>query len=343
MEPTPEERPQAPSSDNGDWTGLKPATWGLLLVFSAVTLASLLFAAAPSPSFCSSCHEMRSEHAAWRQSTHKEIPCNRCHQDPGFLGQARQRTRILGMVFAKTTGVYQKPISGRIPNNVCLSCHSDIVNKTVTANSFRMSHKETIKNGWNCGMCHNAVVHKGPNQLANTGSMEKCLKCHTDEGATTDCRDCHTEQPDRAKLKQSPWLIAHGQNWRRTHSVLDRTICPVCHSELFCSRCHRLQDLPHPDGWMNIHGPLAVKTREKCYQCHWKSFCENCHKVEMPHPADWLPTHPGVAKTTEDKRCLRCHMQRGCNECHQRHVHPLSIEKFDKIQDMNGKGPWPGL
>ena len=323
---------------------LKAGTWVGLSIAFVVVLTNILFTVAPSPALCSGCHEMRDEYKSWRRSTHQDVPCHRCHQKPGALGQGAQRLRLLSMVFAKVTGVYQRPIMARVPNNICLSCHMKEIQRTVEkVGQVRMSHKEPLEAGWSCGMCHNSVVHKQAVPVKNIASMDKCITCHVEEGASTNCLYCHVETPKLASSSGAPLRIAHGKNWERTHPLLGSEMCPVCHSRSYCSRCHGVKEMPHPEEWLATHGPIAVTDMKKCYQCHHEAFCVQCHQAQMPHPEDWLQIHSSDKGAEEEIPCLQCHMRRGCTECHDQHIHPLSLEKFRNITDRNQKGPWPGL
>lgn len=287
---------------------------------------------------------MRDEYTTWQVSAHKNIPCARCHQYPGFLGQGIQRLRLLSMVSAKITGFYREPISVRVPDSICLSCHVKEAKQTVTVKGIRINHRDIIKSGWTCGACHNSVVHGDAVPIKSIGSMDKCLPCHNEKLGYTECEFCHRETPKRrGRGPATPWRIAHGPNWRRTHAALDIRLCQTCHTELYCSRCHKLSDVPHSENWLAIHGPKAAADKGKCYQCHKKELCAGCHVLPMPHPADWLPKHFGVVKARGEKLCLNCHMRRSCGECHEKHVHPLTIEKWNNIRKRGGKSSWPGL
>ncbi|TET52949.1 MAG: hypothetical protein E3J54_05350 [Actinobacteria bacterium] len=322
----------------------KYITWSILLVIILMTFTSLLFTTAPSPSLCRLCHEMQDEYYTWKQSSHRNIPCARCHQKPGLLGQGVQRLRLLGMIFAKTTGSYQNPISARVPNSICTSCHAKVIQQTITVNDIRVSHTEIVQGGFNCGNCHNSVVHKDAVPFRNISSMDKCIDCHHRQYVSTECSFCHKQVPDSKQGTATPWQIAHGKNWRKTHALLDMNTCSACHTEKDCLKCHKI-NMPHPEDWIPTHGRDAKANKKQCNQCHLKEFCKGCHAVEMPHPDDWLSKHShpyssAVEKDKGEKLCLKCHMKRGCYQCHKTHNHPVDKEKF---KNFKGLDKWPNF
>jgi hypothetical protein len=95
--------------------------------------------------------------------------------------------------------------------------------------------------------------------------------------------------------------------------------CSGCHDQRFCSKCHHGLTMPHPSGWLQIHGPIAARRGAAiCADCHTKKdpkFCIRCHGLPMPHPAGWLTTHPATA-TSKPALCAKCHGQDSCLRCH---------------------------
>jgi hypothetical protein len=77
--------------------------------------------------------------------------------------------------------------------------------------------------------------------------------------------------------------------------------------------------MPHPSGWLQAHGPVAVQRGAAiCADCHTKKdpkFCIRCHGLPMPHPPGWLATHPATA-TKDPALCVKCHGQDSCVRCH---------------------------
>jgi hypothetical protein len=308
-----------------------------------IFLANMVVASSPAPRFCGLCHQ--AEYSDWRASGHQEIGCNQCHQGPGVLGQGAQRLRVFSMIASAAVGSTDS--SADVSSGVCLGCHESVAREKVTKNNLIMSHKEVIAARWNCGSCHREAVHKGGDRRPNRGTMDRCLTCHNEMGADTECETCHVADARLRKVSDNtPWRVAHGPDWRSNHGLLDLNLCQNCHTAQYCVRCHDIEDLPHSSGWLDTHGKTAKdeRKREACYVCHDKKACSSCHGLPMPHPSDWLPNHLDVVKNQGKKGCLNCHMERGCDDCHSNHLHPgvdprkLQENFFDQGRKWSGFG-----
>jgi hypothetical protein len=321
---------------------LKVYLWFLLAgaLFVAV-LANVVIAASPSSRFCGLCHGPA--YQDWQASAHQDIGCNRCHQQPGALGQGIQRLRVFSMIGSMVVGSKESP--GNVSRDVCLSCHRAITETVVSKNNLIMSHKEVMETPWNCGSCHRQAVHKA-GVRPDLGTMDRCLACHNEQGADTECEVCHvTDARLRNVSANTPWRVAHGPDWRSNHGLLDLNLCQNCHTSKYCSRCHEIEDLPHSSGWLDTHGKTAKdeKQRAACYVCHDKEkVCAACHVQPMPHPDNWLGQHLEVAKAEGTKTCDRCHMARGCDDCHAKHVHGVSVGKLRENFLKQGRS-WGGF
>lgn len=296
------------------------------LALSVLIVINISVTAAPSPRFCGACHQ--ADLRAWAGSAHQNVSCRSCHQGPGVAGMAAQRLRIVEMLGNTVTG--NRNAAAQVKSDTCLKCHDDIRRGTVRSNGLVMSHKEVIAARLPCAECHRKAVH-GAGRRYGAAGMETCLKCHLEEGADISCKSCHTGNPARRKAKElTPWRVAHGPEVEKNHGLLDTQLCSVCHATQYCFRCHKVRDLPHSPGWLNLHGAVAKRTEKDCLSCHRKSACEKCHTVKMPHGNDWLKNHSSVAKKQGKDICLGCHMDRGCDECHQRHIHPVNLRRLEK-------------
>ncbi|QQR89820.1 MAG: hypothetical protein IPJ88_16855 [Myxococcales bacterium] len=102
-------------------------------------------------------------------------------------------------------------------------------------------------------------------------------------------------------------------------------LCTTCHSERFCSNCHRDRGIhgsienpvsPHPPGWVgalssqNDHGRAARRDPAACASCHdgaGQMLCVECHRVGgiggSPHPSGF-----SSSKGQNEMPCRLCHL-----------------------------------
>jgi hypothetical protein len=290
-----------------------------LLISFVIILISGVSALTPLPSFCNTCHGR--DYQAWKESPHREVNCDFCHQQSGLLGLGVQRVKVLRMFASQATGLYGRPVTAQVEREQCRLCHLDVESKVIVRNALRVSHDEFTKEGWQCTECHNTIAHKGVTPNEEFGTMEKCLECHNLERASTQCDLCHIENVERERrVTKDVWRVTHGPAWRSLHGMGNLSSCSVCHSENYCAKCHKIA-LPHTEAWMANHGGIAKQVPDSCTQCHQQNLCKSCHQIEMPHPATFLPEHPKIEKQRGEAFCLKCHMKASCDLCHARHIH----------------------
>jgi len=295
----------------------------LTVILAIIVLFNITSSLGSLPSFCGLCHGPA--HKAWNNSGHAGVSCNACHGGSDFFTLVSGRITLAKMVPAYLTGYYRKPVSTTVSNHKCLSCHSRTGTQTTQSNGLRVSHKEIISAGYNCGDCHSTVVHGEAAVRQNFAELGKCLSCHNNATASGKCETCHVsgEESERLSRVNGAWQISHGKNWRKTHGMGNINICQVCHSKLYCSRCHEIE-LPHPMAWLTTHGK-EVKNSEaaanSCNQCHKGALCEGCHTMQMPHPNDFLEKHSNIIKRDGEDACYSCHLKEGCTRCHKYHTH----------------------
>ncbi len=311
---------------------IKRSTIIIFAISLAVLLISIPVSLTPSSSFCRLCHG--GEYKSWKSSSHKKVSCNSCHRSPDFFAFTSYRMAILRMIGSSLTGSYELPVRADVPTKACRACHSDKERKTLVVGGLRMSHKEPLRAGYECTLCHNTVVHGKLVPDPREVDMNSCFSCHNGEKATATCEVCHSGRTSRAKrITQSSWQITHGRKWRELHGMGNLTSCSVCHRSNFCARCHGTE-LPHAQSWLNIHGRLAKQDRKSCLTCHREELCNNCHKtIEMPHTSSFLAEHAEKMKKLGRQKCLYCHLEQGCDSCHNTHIHPgLPPDKLKRLK-----------
>ncbi|MBA4370405.1 MAG: hypothetical protein C0418_02365 [Coriobacteriaceae bacterium] len=307
------------------------------LVVSAVSLGVLVCAviagAAVSPRTCALCHGSVQRAAA---SAHTQVRCDRCHAGEGAGGLIDQRLRVIGMVV-------RAPFSGEatrathVSNRVCLSCHADVLERTVATAGLKMSHREPEAAAWSCVGCHVSSGHGASPSFRGRYTMGMCLACHSvDPRNVASCTKCHTTGQDRAGRDpgRTPWRAIHGPGWRTLHGMGELATCKACHLSSRCVECHNMP-IPHPVTFKKLHGREVIGLADgdkNCLVCHKAGACDSCHGLPMPHPERFLQGHSDVVAAKGRAVCERCHEPSSCLDCHVRHIHPgLSDELLRQL------------
>jgi nitrate/TMAO reductase-like tetraheme cytochrome c subunit len=257
------------------------------------------------PEFCGKCHPNQSvgplsEYHTWDNNIHAtaEVECLDCHGDPGFVGYFKAKlggVKDLYGEFFKSyehkmevlhEGATNKEYAAKlVPNERCLFCHSDDVNKKTRKTTmmsvgvkfrtmdqvknpeFRQSfgkpdiltedvkigvvpnHKKHIEEvGLNCVDCHLGVAHGG--KFRNTPKMETCFECHAEKRAEN-------------KMISAP-------------------------KEDDCAACHVMQkSLQEGNFVKDIEGDRWYMADLSCTECHADAYakpntdtCVTCHEDE---------------------------------------------------------------
>lgn len=272
---------------------------------------------------CNSCHVMRSEGLIWKQSSHREVACVKCHRDPGAVSTLISKIRDFRMVVVTATSRYSKPIRSFVPDTRCIGCHRDILKKTIVSKNIKTRHKDFVGKVWKCVDCHIATAHGAAVPLQNPPIMTRCITCHDNKKASAKCSVCHTDdiQASVKFKKWDPWQRAHGDSWQKLHGITDRTVCVICHKASFCSKCHI--QMPHPSRFTELHGNEAKNKDNQCLKCHSQNSCSNCHQTQLPHPKQFSVSHKKETTRLGKEFCSKCHTERSCNDCHAYHQdHP---------------------
>lgn len=189
------------------------ATVGLM-GFTAVGM--LLFAAVSfwwtsQPSFCGRCHVMEPYIAAWEQSSHADVNCEKCHLTPGFFGFVGGKIAGLQVVANYIRGDYEDwSFNAAVSNAACLQCHEEITETSIhnADTGILVSHKDILESGGKCLFCHSTVAHGSavPAGSATHPTMSTCLTCHNDEIAPLDCNLCHVgkKPPEEMPTPSAP-------------------------------------------------------------------------------------------------------------------------------------------
>jgi nitrate/TMAO reductase-like tetraheme cytochrome c subunit len=300
---------------------------GIVLVL--VFLGS--FYSSSDSNFCTRCHEMKNDHAAWIKSNHSKVDCVKCHIEPGTINLINRKVNALGEVASHFTSAYKTPInkdsklSKTMSSGVCTSCHK-VPSKTIYGVT-KFSHKEHSKT--NCAYCHNRVAHSQIKGYLDRTNMAYCMDCHKNKKESINCNTCHP-----AGITQKPASHLSG-NWVSTHEKSVAKYCTACHDTAFCSDCHKNPKKSVPPShkatdWQKVHKKAAFQGCKD--NCHDQTYCDHCHNGFRQMPAShktgkWMTEH---TKQSNSDCAAICHRSSFCANCHSGpQVRPVSHKKID--------------
>jgi len=223
------------------------------------------------PEYCNSCHLMEEAYANWRNSDHKTVTCQECHQ----LGVLEQNALLIKHILYGPKQGTQKH-GKKLPWESCEKCHWEEKSqgKDLPEEAYGHYKHHFVE----CFNCHLFVGHNFPSD------KQACVKCHREkkvhgEGMVgLSCVDCH--------------IFSLREGTEKNRVIPTRQRCVNCHektmteafpttgpmSSLECFECH------------NPHG--AIKPDDKlCKNCHLKDLkgkghvihnvtpCKACHKA----------------------------------------------------------------
>lgn len=294
-----------------DFTRRDPVLFVVLII---VIIAGLLFANVEvlhytsEPEFCQKCHPAEkvgplSEYHTWEKNIHAtaEVDCLDCHGNPGFFGYAKAKINGLKDLYGEffkseehkmeilMKGATDKEYAAElVPNEICMHCHTDSVNKKHFNNrlmnvgihfrkldevhnpEFRKSfgkpdileegvsvgvepnHKKHIEDvGLNCVDCHLGVAHGG--KLHNLPKMATCFECHHKERIENpDISAPETMECEKCHTLQvdiQAGDFAEEQGVDNLQWYMDSLACTDCHTD-----------------------PYARPNTDTCTNCHDSSY-----------------------------------------------------------------------
>lgn len=226
-----------------------------------------------SPKNCNICHFMTPFYKKWETSTHKKVPCLKCH-DYAPLNAMSGQIRFI-------TGTYNPRPRTNVPDKNCLQigCHDRrlVESKAIfTKRGISFDHKShftEMKRGINlhCRSCHSDIVQGEHVKV----SMNVCFLCHfkgvSHGQAATGCPSCHTAPKQSITVKGKAFSHEEAMN-----------------AGFKCNQCH-----------VEITRGEAIVPKEKCYFCHIEraEMHEDVKSIHQKH----------VTKSQID--CLWCHQR----------------------------------
>jgi hypothetical protein len=271
---------------------------------------------------CVSCHEIREPYNRWKESSHRQITCKRCHG--GTVGAMRENvTRLVGH-FRDSSH-----------DNMALS-EEQVVAMTAVCESCHAQEAAEWHAGGH-GVAYSAIFldekHNATEQLAGD-----CLRCHGmfykgNVAALVEPLDTkgpwRLKDPAMANRPAIPCLACH-----RVHTAghpAAEAVVGRASPSLYCRREKKhftLADLPAAK--INDHGrPVQVSPDPRqrlCVQCHAPDAFGQAGSGDDRTP---LGVHEGIG-------CLGCHnghsndARRSCVQCHPKMSNcGLDVETID--------------
>ena len=265
-----------------------PALRVLVVLGGALAVALFLVGwnrVASSDAFCASCHEVDPAVQSSDRSVHADVSCLSCHTGfSGVLGALRYIPTLARETIDEFTAL--DVAHGVLDPRACVSCHEDLS----ATPDLAAAHQGDA----DCASCHGDVAHP-PLRLAGF--------------------DRPVDELAEGQVHPRLYVQTHGSD-----VALDPESCTECHETDFCETCHLRETFPHPNDWIEKHGPTQIELGpETCQGCHAPTFCEGCHGTEVPHNVRWLGEHWRELQDAGTGPCLLCHPRRDCTDCHAKH------------------------
>lgn len=275
---------------------------------------------------CMNCHAEQLEKRALEQSSHAGLKCVTCHRPPGISGYLQQKIDFLRMVGVYTRLENKESIivrAGSVGNDVCLRCHSSVLEEAVEAGNLLVSHVEINQANLPCVDCHSQTAHPGITKPVRKVEMTDCARCHDGQKADNKCSTCHP-------LNEEGIDVADVHELPKVSLTIQYDCYGECHDEKKeCLVCHGVS-MPHPDGWVN--GPYSLHIRyagftgkQLCWRCHYPKnegkylkpdpeFCGRCHPINFHgRDEDVFYAHQRFTRA----QCTGlCHNFNFCHMCH---------------------------
>ena len=266
------------------------------------------FVYSSTPGFCSSCHVMDPYVASWKESSHKDVACVKCHIAPGLKNLLQAKFVASKQVVDTVIGTEFQSLSAEIEDAACLrgGCHETqlIKSQLLFKGKYKFDHAKhlkTLRRGiqLRCTSCHSQMV-QGTHV---TVTEDVCFSCHFNGriherladpiAGCTSCHDAPTEAIEVAEdqtFKHQPYLDrgvacwkCHFDSVQGTGEVPKQT-CQVCHSEP--EKRARIEDSKFVHDWH------VTNHKIECFQCH--SEVRHGLHLEPDKPADSCATcHSG--------------------------------------------------
>ena len=347
---------------------VKGTTWPVRIGAVLVLMGAFTFAAVEITGqswFCNSCHVMNEHSDSWQASSHSEVPCLKCHTQPGVINYAKAKINGLAQTVDCLVGRVGTKPNGYVPDAACLRSGCQDVDYLlaagdVTFGSAKFTHAKHVGQTVDgikieCGTCHSH--YQGDEHFSV--NAEVCFTCHflTDPSAgkrfvPTGCRNCH-DVPDKViergmvKVNHAEF-VSYQANCEDSchkaqieiHSPVDGHTCLMCHSFTLADKAMDSAELH------TLHGGSHEKV--ECFACHGNPGreahartgsasveammqCANCHSDTHPIQGD-IYTAESHPQGGDNNRILGpmylTHV--ACSDCH------TAAEPHDVVTEEGG-------
>lgn len=193
------------------------------------------------------------------------------------------------------------------PISECARCHADLAARAdpsatsttalpiaIPAPNVKFSHEAHVTKDIACVECHRNVPEKTLATRDDYPTMDRCVACHQERGASTACGTCHfTTKEGRVAMfygkeklepKRYHSFAIHDARFMEDHAVpaqRNPSYCAECHAEKDCLACHDgvgRNARFHPGDWIAVHSLRGKKDDQRCQSCHrLQTFCYDCH------------------------------------------------------------------
>ncbi len=226
-----------------------------------------------NPDNCKICHYMTPSYNKWAASTHRNVPCRKCH-DYTPLDSVSSQVKFLAGTYTYNT----RPLTN-VPDANCLQngCHDRrLIESKVTFTKKRIlfdhkTHFTELKKGikLHCRSCHSDIVQGEHVKV----SMKVCFLCHfmgVKEGAAFPrCGRCHSAPKEVISYQ--------GRSFNHLDALTKGHNCVECHVE--------------------VESGTGIVPKEKCYFCH-------VERTEKYNDVDFVHKQHVTEKQID---CLFCH------------------------------------
>jgi len=221
------------------------------------------------PEYCNSCHLMQDTYNDWKNSDHKTVNCQECHQ----LGVIEQNMLQLKLVLYGNKKSETEHARAK-PWETCASCHWEQQKQGQAAPGE--SHGHYRHHFVECFNCHPFEYHDFP---FKEGSCSKCHPGKEVHGAGMEglaCEDCH--------------IFSQREGTEKNRVIPTRERCKACHetagerefppdapmASLECFACHNPHEQIKPDEKVCV-GCHEADLTGRGHRIHAKNACKDCH------------------------------------------------------------------
>ncbi len=234
--------------------------------------------------FCNSCHYMEPYYASWQHSSHKDVPCEKCHYAPGVGGFIKAKLGGLTEVIKTVTHTESPMPHAEVLDASCLrkGCHETrlLKGKVLFKGKYHFDHTPhltELRRGkqLHCTSCHSQIVQGG--HISVTESV--CFNCHF-KGEVHEryldpvagCTKCHSMPTETFQISadltfQHKDFVDRGVECWKCHFDSTQGTGDVPHQ--VCQDCHnRPEDLEKYSDSALMHKQHVDLHKVECFQCH---------------------------------------------------------------------------